>query len=1475
MQASPPLINMRLPYWPAGCVCLVASRNSVRVGTGLIATRLSRTAAQPHEAGHGSMEQEQDEAAVEIAPTALPVRSALLALHTCINGTANMRLLDARTLGLVDITDDSIPPYAILSHTWGDEEITIQQLRRLGGCSQTTLASPQTLDKKRRAIVLKKGYIKISGAAQLAVSRGLDYIWVDTCCIDKTSSAELSEAINSMYLWYEKSAECYAYLSDVEPVLAAADATAFHETLRRSRWFTRGWTLQELIAPKIVLFYAKDWGFLGQKHTPPEFTKAISDITNIDQEVLNGRIDPLQLSVSARMAWASHRNTTRLEDTAYCLMGLFQVNMPLLYGEGRRAFARLQEEIIQRTDDQSIFAWNSFDDQDEDPDALFGLLAQSPSQFKLAGSLQVLPPLPIYASAPSSMTNQGIRVQLYIQQRASEDQGAMEEDYYAILDCVKRDGDVYQCPALYLRRLSEDQYGRLRPKSQLFMPPPSATFLPMDGYRSVYVRQQPIYYHLPQFRLSPFNVESSLGSSDGVQYRLFDKYPTQNWNSATMTLKAQYSRKLQAMGIFRFQSVEKMDDKVDVVVGLRRLNTMEWEGWCFQLLHRDVSLEHTFHEVNKKIESIITGSSTIEITSKTLRDSLGEDSCMTSSATVEGIQLQGRLYISIQVTQTAEIQTDKQLLTVPAQQIVMSKSNQILNSTSANSGARALTEIYCLASSSSYTLDEYTPLNWVVQPVRSRYSSNGKGTIRGDFLKPIHEFINVLRHEKKATDLSLTDHLALALFSGDAQQAGIILAYKKANIEVPTEDYHGLAPLHWAVVGGSRNCIMLLLKEGVNTRRLTRRGLSAIHVSVLCNNKVFDDLARLRGNPEREQLANARTNHFSETPLHLAAASTPDNEVGLTFFKEFMDWSLEFIGLTPRNAFDETPLHRAAAGDSVGAIRALATRSYYCYVDNGDQYGRTPLWHAAAAGALKAITALVRLGASVDLTDDLGRSPLHAASRGGHHEAVSLLLEMGARTDIETNVLNLLPMDLAVMFGFSECLKLLLDSRWRIVTQENMDRTLLVAASFGTYECASLLCQHGANPFVTFENYLRYEDGHAVVVEEEADAHAAALAERELHIVHYFDTSDTCRYHRELRHPPADNISNKPPAMENPPAPPSFSAPVGAPPAPGAAAPVPGALPPTAVSAPVFVPGSGPQYQYAPEPPTQSGPAGVPSSGPSSGSQYQYAPKPPAQSAPAFTPGSGQQYQYVPRPPTQSAPAAVPGSGQPSQNTPLYGNAPSYASPAYGTPSYSSPEYGRTTFGSSPAYGNTPSYNSPAYGSTTFGSRPSASSSFAPQAPQAPQQALGKYQSPSRLQSTNLPARASAGAYAPIQPTAPTQSERLQEMVNPYEPYKAQAPNQIRPATYSSPQAADTPNQGSSVAARNKSVPAYRSVPYQSSEARIQPVVAGYQQQAPLPSIVDVATPLASPPASPEENPQKRDTKRESTIVEMLRSRRS
>ncbi|RFU79887.1 het domain [Trichoderma arundinaceum] len=1322
-----------------------------------------------------------------------------------------MRLLDARTLALVDVTDDGVPPYAILSHTWGDEEITIQQLRRLGGCSQLTLSSPKTLDKKRRAIVLKKGYVKIAGAAQLAVSRGLDYLWVDTCCIDKTSSSELSEAINSMYLWYEQSAECYAFLSDVEPVVAT-DPDAFHESLRRSRWFTRGWTLQELIAPRLVLFYAKDWSLLGQKHSPAVFTRVISEITNIDEEVLDGRIDPLQLSVSARMAWASRRNTTRLEDAAYCLMGLFQVNMPLLYGEGRRAFTRLQEEIIQRTDDQSIFAWNSFDDGDEDPDALFGLLAQSPAQFKHAGTLQVLPPLPVYASAPSGMTNQGLRVQLYLRPCHFEDDAVMEEDYFAVLDCVKRDRDVYQCPALLLRRLSEDQYGRLRPKSQHFMPPTASTYVRDEGYRSVYIRQQPIYYHLPQFRLSPLNVESGLGSSDGVQYRLVDKFPAQNWNSATMTLKVQYSRKLQAMGIFRFQSTDKADEKVNVVVGLRRLNSMEWEGWCFQLSYRDESLEQAFREVNKRIERITSASRNSEMTSRTLRDSLGDDPSLASSATVEGIQLQGRLYISILVTLTAEILTSKEVYRASNQPVTLSKCNQLLMSASANSGVRAMTEMYHWSSNSLFRLDAYSSMTWMVQPVRSTSLSR-----EGKFMKPIYDFMSILRQKRSGKDsnsaLSVTEELAEALFIGDVSKVERILTYRTPNIETPTADSYGFAPLHWAVAGGSAKCVRLLRRKGANLKSLTKGGLSAIHVAVLCNAKVWGALAEFGDETESVRLANSRTLFFSDTALHLAAASSPDTELGTAFFKEVLDWSRDYIGLTARNTVDETPLHRAAAENNVGAIRTLFHRTYSCNVNNGDQYSRSPLWHAAAAGSRSAIEALFTLGGSVDLTDDLGRSPLHAACRGGHREVVILLLQRGARTDTETNFLNLLPMDLAAMFGFTECLKLLLDPRWRVVDQRNLDKTLQIAASFGWYECVDLLCRHGANPFVNFEYYLKPQDGYAVVVEKEADAHGAASLELQERVVDYFNTSDTCKHHRERVYPPAEN---KPPGVDNPA--PSFSAPVGAP-------------PPVADSAPVYLPGPGQVYA------------------PSYGNTPSY-------SAPAY-------------------------GNTPSYSSPGYGNTPSYSSPAYGnTPSYgNAPPPGNTPYGNTPSYGNGPPSSSPAYGnmpsygnappssSTPYGNTPSYGNHLSAPSSYAPQQGPPKYQTPGRYQSANLPARASSSAYTPM---PPTQSERLQELVNPYEPYKSQGtPSQQRPSSYaySSAPAAGTSSQESSVAGRNVSLPAYQSPRHQSSDVIARPVSPVYQASG-----VNSVAPLQE---LPKERPKSQVPSRQpNRVIDLLKSKR-
>jgi hypothetical protein len=190
--------------------------------------------------------------------------------------------------------------------------------------------------------------------------------------IDKSSSAELSEAINSMFRWYHEATVCYAYLSDCTgsdpsrpfeknrksalPGQKDDNPQALHykpKLSHSSRWFRRGWTLQELIAPKVLEFLAEDWSHIGTKLSLQD---SISAITGISLDVLRGG-SLSACTVAERMGWAANRDTTRLEDIAYSLLGIFQVHMPLLYGEGRRAFIRLQEEIMKTTEDYTLFAW--------------------------------------------------------------------------------------------------------------------------------------------------------------------------------------------------------------------------------------------------------------------------------------------------------------------------------------------------------------------------------------------------------------------------------------------------------------------------------------------------------------------------------------------------------------------------------------------------------------------------------------------------------------------------------------------------------------------------------------------------------------------------------------------------------------------------------------------------------------------------------------------------------------------------------------------------------------------------------------------------------------------------------------------------------------------------------------------------------------------------------------------------------------
>lgn len=317
-----------------------------------------------------------------------------------------MRLLDTSSLELKEFFDNKVPPYAILSHTWGDEEVSLEAFAKLASRSLA-------------------GFKKIEGCCALAKSKDLRWVWIDTCCIDKKSSAELSEAINSMYRWYKEAEECFAYLDDI--FTSAQDLSFDHRVMarfREAKWFTRGWTLQELLSPTEVRFYDCNWRMMGTKGT---LWQDISRATKIFPRHL---FQPMEASIAQKMSWISARQTSRKEDMAYCLLGLFDVNMPLLYGEGDKAFMRLQHEIIKTTTDESIFAWKN-------PKLWSsGIFARSPADFIDSGGVISLKRW----RTPYIVTNRGLDIKLEayrLQERSTSDMSVTWVESLAPIACTR------------------------------------------------------------------------------------------------------------------------------------------------------------------------------------------------------------------------------------------------------------------------------------------------------------------------------------------------------------------------------------------------------------------------------------------------------------------------------------------------------------------------------------------------------------------------------------------------------------------------------------------------------------------------------------------------------------------------------------------------------------------------------------------------------------------------------------------------------------------------------------------------------------------------------------------------------------------------------------------------------------------------------------------------------------------------------
>lgn len=450
-----------------------------------------------------------------------------------------MRLVNVRTFKLKEFGEDDVPPYAILSHTWGPQEASLRDLQKATSISIKT----------------NRIYRKIVCACFQARKDCLQWLWVDTVCIDSTSSIDVQEAVNSAFNWYRRSEMCYVYLDDLDgscPLLSdtAIEASGrpgqqnhripfWAQSMATCRWFTRGWALPELIAPVGIKFFGKTWRLVATK---AKLVRYLARITGIDAGVLTHARKIGLVSIATRMSWAANRRTTRVEDRAYSLLGIFGVSMPIVYGEGNRAFARLQEEIMKFSNDQSIFAWSS-----EKPDGTV-LMADSPDDFALSRGIVVW-------GRPKSfqLTNQGLRATLPV----IFEQRKHETGLLAVLN-LRHEDDLRGALALRLRQYpgNFDQFYLASGDGTEDKDASRLVVVDADTLKTAEMRVVEITRRResPQWQRSKFLLRTTHSDSGEPDTQVLRLQPAEYWNPQTSVLVSPGGPHVRASAQVRLQS---------------------------------------------------------------------------------------------------------------------------------------------------------------------------------------------------------------------------------------------------------------------------------------------------------------------------------------------------------------------------------------------------------------------------------------------------------------------------------------------------------------------------------------------------------------------------------------------------------------------------------------------------------------------------------------------------------------------------------------------------------------------------------------------------------------------------------------------------------------------------------------------------------------------------------------------------------
>ncbi|KAF4937383.1 Vegetative incompatibility protein HET-E-1 [Colletotrichum fructicola] len=939
-----------------------------------------------------------------------------------------MRLINVNTGALEDFHRDP-PPYAILSHTWGpdEEELLYDDIK-------TEVTKPGI------------GKLKLDRCCEQAKEDGLDYVWIDTCCINRANATELGEAINSMYRWYQSSHTCYAYLVDVDE----GDRN-FHDIFRASRWFCRGWTLQELLAPKDVVFYDKSWRHLGSKH---QLAGIVEDITGIPRPFLLGLAGLQSASVAQRMSWAAKRTTTKEEDLAYCLLGIFNVMIPMIYGEGNQAFTRLQEQIMKKTPDDSILAWGLSTDSSRgeartgDVNKFGGVLAATPAAFLgsetivFGGNLDATGILGGFLHA---------KLGLY----TSKDGQA-----FGLLNCRPRDS-TKKVVGIPLCRVhpGEDSDEYIRPQGgKASLLSTSNTKTSNTNPKSMRILESLQFDDEVAFdRRHGFCIETP---SKG-ELVLVDVHPQERWEkkSSFILTGADFSRDSVQRTWLKFRHAASFSE--DFVIALElEIKSCQPRARCHVMtVSRTAILDDITGEAS--IRDYVFGNTSahtqfFNLEAKLTQEQLGAQPVfmvrLYSVDSPSGVSVDASLELSL-IDRGKQLKRllkeDKRmrpkLLELPKS---IRQKTAAVDETTAKLKAvqeeldrlqQKKDELSALLESTNQELASLVDANRTLAERETEIFDfvSSAGTMpphcgqerASQWLESIIDHLSASAPNKDATINDMPDRFQRTFMQNVANGNLAALRFLAGNhINIRCETTKGMGTLSMAILRGHLAAVSWLLDQGININSEDGEGVTPLLRAISHRDQEVITLLLDRG-----ASINARSSGRNQrTPLAIAVRRNDEHICQLLIERGAdVDIADEF-GLTPL---------ALAAREGYSAILQILIKSK-ADMELQDEKGLTPAYLAAQQGHLSILTTLIENGANIEARDQNGRTLLAYAASKNYEEVARLLLDQKARIEALDDE-NQTPLALAEQLKHRTMTRLLLNRMANAEFRDKLGRTSL------------------------------------------------------------------------------------------------------------------------------------------------------------------------------------------------------------------------------------------------------------------------------------------------------------------------------------------------------------------------------------------------------------------------------------------------